>query len=364
MLDTLAGIYYKRIFNTHFSSGIYMIFKKFQKSFAPTAALLLTAILLFSPLTGSAEMLDRVVAVVNDDIITLSELEESGSEYINKVKQRAPVDQQEEAVEQAQMQVLTKLITQRLITQKATEAGIKVSDAEVEEFLEQKRQEMGLSPDELRDKLKQSGLTEDIYKTDLRNELLRGKLISYEVRSKVIITDEMIKEYYETEYADEVGDGGFYLLQMGFVWETESDSEQSAEALEKAKAKALERAQETRKRVVDGGDFGKLAQQYSDLASADDGGDLGVFQKDELAPYMRDAILSLKVGEVSPIIDTPIGYQFFKLLSKESGEKAKERALEAIKEDIRNKLMQEKFKEEYAKWVEELQNKSYIKRML
>lgn len=341
-----------------------MFLNIFRIAFIQKNAFVLLAVLLITSGQSSAKMLDRIVAVVNDDIITLSELEESGKDYLSRVQKAAPADERDEVMKQARERVLNKMITQRLISQQAVLANIRVTDEEFAENYERNLSKMGLSHQDFLRKLEETGLSEERYKADLRNKLLRDKLILYEVRSKVIITDEMIEEYYKTEYAEEVTEGGFYLLQMGFTWNAPGGTEQTEEQLDAAKALARKRAEDARQEVVNGADFSMVARQSSDLPSAEDGGDLGVFQKDELAPYMRDAILALNVGEISPIIETPIGFQFFKLLSRQNGEDVQQAPLETVKNDLRAKLLEKKFQEVYADWVEKIKKGSYIKKML
>lgn len=328
------------------------------------AVFTLWSALFFQPGHGTAKMLDRIVAVVNDDIITLSELEESGKEYLDRVKEKAPEDNRTEYMEEARRRLLTKIITERLINQQAAAANIRITDKELQHNYEKNLEKIGLSRQDFLRKLEETGLSEERYKADLRNKLLRDKLIIYEVRSKVVVTDEMIKEYYDNQYTEGVSDGGFYLLQMGFTWEDSEQVQQSEDLPITAKERARQRAERIRQEVLDGGDFSKLARQESDLPSAEDGGDLGIFQKDELAPYMRDAIVNLDVGEISPVIETPNSFQFFKLLSRQGEEESMQAHFETVKQDIRAKLMESKFQEEYKKWVEQIKTGSYIKKML
>lgn len=341
-----------------------MFLNIFRLTFTQVAAFILLAALLLNPGQSPAKMLDRIVAVVNDDVITLSELEESGKDYLSRVQKAAPADKVDEVMKQAKERVLNKLITQQLISQQAASANIRLTDEEFAEHYERNLSKMRLSHQDFLRKLEESGLSEERYKTDLRNKLLRDKLILYEVRSKIVITDEMIEEYYNKEYAEEVTEGGFYLLQMGFAWDTPETTEQAENQIVAAKDLARKRAEEARQEVVNGGDFGILAKQRSDLPSAEDGGDLGVFQEDELAAYMRDAILALDVGDISPIIETPTGFQFFKLISRQSGDDVEQAPFETVKNDIRAKLSEKKFQETYEDWVEKIKKGSYIKRML
>ncbi|MFN2353128.1 MAG: peptidylprolyl isomerase [Desulfopila sp.] len=327
-------------------------------------ALFLCAITLLVPLSAKTEMLDRIAAVVNDDVITLSELEDSGREYLARIREKAPADQVDAMLEEGRKRLLDKLINQRLIAQQAVDANIQVPDQELESSYAQQLQKMGLSEEEFRDKLKQSGLSVEKYKTDLRGKILRDKLIRFEVRSKIVVTEEMMKDYYTTKYSEEIEGGGYYLLQMGFTWRDSEEVHNSPELLEADKARARQRAEKARQRIVDGADFGTIARQSSDLPSAADGGDIGVFEKDDMASYMREAIVELDVGEISPVLETPIGYQFFKLLSRKQDEDVERVPFEAVKEDIRQKLMERNFKEVYSQWVEEIKESSYVKKMV
>ncbi|MDJ0623647.1 MAG: peptidylprolyl isomerase [Desulfocapsaceae bacterium] len=333
------------------------------KSFFITLTVLLGALLSY-PVHGTAEMLDRIVAVVNDDIITLSELEESGKEYLDRVQEKAPEEKRKDYMKEARQRVLSKIITERLINQQAATANVKITDVELQRSYQKNLEKIGVSHQEFLRKLEETGLSEERYKTDLRNKLLRDKLILYEVRSKVVVTDEMVKEYYDNQYAEEIAQGGFYLLQMGFSWGESEQVQQSEDLLAADKARARQRAERIRQEVLDGEDFSKLARQESDLPSAEDGGDLGIFQENELAPYMRDAIVNLDVGEISPVIETPNSFQFFKLLSRQDDEESMQAHFETVKDDIRVKLMESKFQEEYKKWVEQIKTGSYIKKML
>ena len=100
------------------------------------------------------------------------------------------------------------------------------------------------------------------------------------------------------------------------------------------------------------------------MPSAADGGDIGLFQKDEMATYMLDAVLTLKAGEISQVVETPVGFQFFKLLSSLEGDIVHQVPYESVKEEIRKKLFEITFKEEFQTWVEDIKKGSYIKKML
>ena len=331
----------------------------------PTAILLSLIVLtvLLFPVLGSAELLDRVVAVVNDEVITLSDLENEGREFFRKVSAKTPAESLSEELNKAREDVLNALIEKHLIAQKAKENHISVSPGEVEGAFQHIVSQSGMSSEAFLAKMRDSGMTEPAYKEQLKTQVLQSKLVSTDVRSKTVITDDEILDYYDTHYTSQVSKGGFYLLQIGFPWLNAKDSETSSDVLQENKAKAREKAEEVYELAKDGKDFKELSKKYSELPSASDGGDIGVFQLDEMAPYMRDAVKDLKPGEISEIIETADGYQFFKLLNNQDGTIVIKTPLEQVKEEIRNKLYEQRMKKAYDEWMADLKDKAYIQKL-
>lgn len=311
---------------------------------------------LLLPLNLCAEVVDKVVAVVNDEVITLSELEEETTGVFRSITESNPGVPAIDALEQARQISLNSMIERRLIQQKAKKYNVTVTEEDIEAAYEQVRNGMSLSPTEFRQKLEKSGLTVESYRNKLRSQLLQSRLLSFDVRSKIVVTEEMILDYYDENYTSRVDKGSYYLLQIGCSWKKIDDPQ-----------KLAAEKQETRKRTErihglakKGQDFRNLAEKFSELPSASDGGDIGVFTLDEMAPAMRDAVQSLKPGEVSDIIETPAGYQFFKLLSGEENAIVVTAGFEAVKEEIRQKIFEEKLKTAYSEWVKKLKEEAYI----
>jgi len=218
-----------------------------------------------------------------------------------------------------------------------------------------------MSPEQFRDQLKKAGMTEAVYRENLRNQMLQSKLLNYEVRSKIIITDDMILDYYDTHYTNQVAEGGYYMLQMGFVAKKDSQSSGKVDAASMLEAK--KRAERVLSLVESGQDFSSLAKKFSELPSAADGGNIGTFQEDEMAENMRAAVTSLKPGQVSKLVETPDGYQFFKLLSSQEGGVVVQAPYDSVKEEIKKTLYDEKLKAEFEAWVKKIKDAAYIKKM-
>jgi peptidyl-prolyl cis-trans isomerase SurA len=314
---------------------------------------------LLTPLYLSAEVVDKVVAVINDEVITLSELEEETAGLFRSIAKERPGEPILDTLEEAREVTLNSMIERRLIKQKAKRYNVTVTDEDIDTAYERMRNGMSLNPTEFRQKLEKSGLTEESYRNKLKSQILQSRLLSYDVRSKIIVTEEMILDYYDANYTSRVDKGSYYLLQMGFSWpETDDPKELAAN-----KQETRDRTERVYNLAKNGQDFNSLAEKFSDLPSASDGGDIGIFTLDEMAPAMRDAVATLNPGELSKIIETPAGYQFFKLLSGEENAIVVTASFEAVKEEIREKIFEEKLKVAYAEWVKKLKEDAYIQRL-
>jgi len=317
----------------------------------------LVLLLLYSAAPLSAEIVDCCVAAVNDDVITLSEVNEAGKALFKRVAEQTPPGRLSEALQQARKNVIDKLIDKKLLLQEAKRYKMTVSDEEVDKALERILSRNHTTARQFHKQLAAMGLNEKQYREDLKDQILSSKLVNIAVRSKVIIPEEKMIDYYDMHYTEQVGDGGFYILQIGCSW----DKTQNGSSLKKAKEAALKKAERVRSLAVAGQDFKKLAHEYSDLPSAVDGGDIGVFRSEEMADYMRRAVVKLKAGEISKIVETPSGYQIYKLLSSQEGQIITKVPYESVKDEIREILYRQEMQKLYKNWIKDLRAQSYIK---
>lgn len=330
-------------------------------------SILLSASLFLSPLLHVspcwAEVVDKVVAVVNNDVITMSEVDEEGKTYFKKVTESAPPEKLAEMLIQARDAVLNGLIDKYLIKQKARSMNVSVSDDEVQASIDKIMATNNMTQDQFREKLAEGGVNEEAYRDNLKSQLLQKKLISFAVHSKVVITDDMILDYYDTNYTKHLLEDEYYLLQIGFIWGKDPKTRESTPALYLDKKEARERAERVHALAKQGQDFRELAKKFSELPSAEDGGDIGAFKKNDMADYMKGAVLSLSQGEVSDIIETPAGFQFFKLLSGKDTSIVTKAPFESVKNEIREKLYQKKLEHEFTAWITAIREKAIIQKM-
>ena len=323
--------------------------------------IILLLLLLVWPSFVAAELVDRVVAEVNDDVITLSELETAGDSYFKRIREKAPARELNAALRQAREEVLTSLLDKMLLSQAAEKMSLSVSEAEIDTAVDQIMARNNATIKEFRKELESMHTTEQKFREDLHDQILQSKMINFQVRSRIVIIEEDIKEYYQKEYTREDGESGYYILQMGFTWEKQGNLVMPGTV---AKQDARKRAGEIRTRVLDGESFKELAKSFSNLPSAMDGGDIGMIKKEEMASYMRDTVLAMRPGEISPIVETESGFQFFKLLSVRDGDMVVLAPYESVRDEIRDRLYQQDMEEQYDIWVKELREKAYIKEFL
>lgn len=307
----------------------------------------------------AAGIIDSCVAVVNEDVITLSDVDEVGEPIFRQITEKAPPQELDMALKQARKNIIEKLIEKKLVMRQAARLHISVAEAEIDHALEQVLRDNSIGTEAFKAELEKMGSNEARYRENLRDQILSSKLINYEVRSKVVVPEETIREYYDKQYIEQVTAGSYSILQIGFSLAGEEEDAADPVAVKKAVKK---QAEEVRKLAEEGQDFKNLARQYSDLPSADDGGDIGTFQQDEMAAYMRDAVISLQPGEISPVVESPDGYMIFKLLSsRKTGEAMGKVPYGEVKQEIYNTLYKQEIEQRYKAWLEQIRDEAYIK---
>ena len=342
----------------------------------PLFAATLFIALLFAP--AKAEVVDRIVAVVNNDVITQSELDAEAQGAYTHIDATLPPEQRQAMRQHVKGEVLDSLIDKLLIAQQAKTLKVKVTEGEIDEAVQQVLERNHITKEELLASLAESGVNENIYRNTVRSQLLQNKLVAQELRNKVVITEEMARKEYERRRGDasdgaEKKSGGrliYTLQQIGCRWDDIEGKDLPSEVLAENKNKARERIEKVRQMAIDGNDFAGLAAQYSDLPSAADHGDLGALPDDELGADMLAAIKGLRDGEISDIVETPDAFQFFKLVKTEDGKAVENDAAAKstddfllIKDRIMNDLYNTGIKKAFSDWAQELRENAYIRKM-
>jgi len=313
---------------------------------------------LFLPVVAPADIVDRVVAVVNDEVITLSEVNEEGKTLLQRVAENVSAAELPDALQQVRQTIIEKLIEKKIMLQEAAKANITVSDEEVNAAFERILARNNTTPVQFRAQLAPLGMTEEQFRENLREQVLSSKLVNYEIRSKLIISEDRIIDYYDTHYTERVGEGGYYILQIGVSVE-EGDKETEDGPFRKQQARA--RAEHIRSLALAGEDFRALAKQHSELPSAVDGGDLGVLHKEDMSAAMLEVIAKTKPGAITDIIETPSGWQFFKVLSSQEGQIITKVPFESVRDEIYDTLYQQEVEAYFEDWMKKKKSQAYIK---
>jgi peptidyl-prolyl cis-trans isomerase SurA len=296
-------------------------------------------------------LVDGIAAIVNDEVITLSEWNEAVEPYIAQIRPSVhdPQDRHE-VVSRLRQEVLNRMIDHKLADQESQRLGVEVDESEVDERINQMMAAQSMSRKDLEQALQDQGYTLEEYRRQIKEQMLRMQLINLEVKSKIAITDEEIEDYY-TQHKEDYEDKERYHLRTILVRVSPAASAQE-------RNEALKRMEAVVEDFEDGMVFEELAQRHSDDITANGGGDLGFFYLNELSPEFRETVRGMQEGAISPIIQTPQGYQVVMLeeIKREGGKSLEEAKLE-IQEELYNELVEKKYKA----WLEELRDRSYIR---
>ncbi len=270
-------------------------------------AIVVGAGLLGPPRLLAAQLVDRIVAVVNDDVITATELERDLQRSLQQLRQRmGPGNLPPRKV--LRRQLLERMIIDRIQTQRARERGLQVSAQEVDQAVRRMARQNGLSVSRFREALQRQGLDYGEYRQRLKEQILRGRLQDRAVRSKVHVTDEEVASYLARQGKGSQTDFEYHLRHI-LVAVPEEASPQETEKL-RAKAEGL------RERIRQGDAFSRVAASESDGQNALDGGELGWFRPGELPAPVLAEIEAVNPGHLSRVVRTPSGFHLFKVTDR------------------------------------------------
>jgi peptidyl-prolyl cis-trans isomerase SurA len=294
-------------------------------------------------------MTNAIIAVVNDDIITLYDIDrEAKTAYSDAEKKGTLNDSSRRQIRRA---TLDHLIEKKLTEQKIRELNIHVSEEEIRQAIDDVRKQNNIpSQEALVAALAAQGLSYDQYRAQLQEQIEKLKLVSMEVRAKVQVGETEMREYYAANLAKYTEEDSYRARHIFF------------KTGDKATSEEIQRAKSTALAVLDsakaGKDFAELAKRFSeDPAARKDGGDLGSFKKGDMQPELEKTIFSLKPGEISDLVSTPIGFHIIKLEAKIPGIT---KPFESVKADIEEALYRKKSEERFSQWAKDLRGKASV----
>ncbi len=305
---------------------------------------------LFSGLSAQAELVDRIVAIVNDEIISQSDV----IKYTDKTSKGAMVDDllvPDEATKNAMLKdpkvLLQKMIDERIIDSEVKRQNLSVPAEKVETEIRNIAKQNNISRDELKKAVEEKGTTFAQYQDFIRRGLERQALIEKVIVSKIKISEEDVLNQYLLQSGDSNSQLFEYTVAQIFFSPEKGDL-----------AQARDRARFVLGKLKNGGDFEKLASEYSEDPNFTSGGILGTFKSGEFLKELEQAVSKLQIGEFSNIVQTKQGLHILKLVNRKAIPDPKS---EASKEKIRSQLYEKAYKKQFQSWLDQARSDSFIR---
>lgn len=251
---------------------------------------------------------DRIVAVVNDEVITLHELRARLDLAVKQLKKQGTPVPGRDVLEQ---QMLERLVMDKVQLQQAKETGVKVDDAQLEQALQRIAAGNKMSLAQLREALQKDGIVFSKFREEIRDEMTIARIREREVENKIAISEGEIDNYLAE---DSASSGGNEEYEVAHILLRTPESA-SPEQIQRIKAKA----DQLFERIGKGEDFSQLAASFSDAPDGLQGGSLGMRPRERLPSIFLDAVVKLKPGEVAPVLRSPNGFHLVKLVAKRGG---------------------------------------------
>lgn len=299
--------------------------------------------------SAHAEIMERIVAVVNGEIITMSELDNAFEPYKKKIEESYKAADKEKVIAEAKLSMLNKLIDNNLIDQESKKSGIVVNDDEVTTSINDALSKRKMKMDDLLYELAKENSSIEAYKKELKDHLLRMKFLRREIKSRLAVSEEEIGDYYIKHREAYEGKEAVRIRQILILFPKNSDKN--------IKAKLRAEMDAIHKRLQNGEPFETLAAQYSQEPAAATGGDIGFIEKGSMLHVVDSVAFSLKQDEISKVIESPVGFHIIKAIDKRG---AGIKPIASVREEIKTKIEQEKMDKKYEDWIKDLRSKSVI----
>lgn len=315
---------------------------------------LLAAVLVAS--TSSAEVIERIIAIVNDDIITQTDL----TKFADRLKTGGLTDDLLVPDEETKNQILNNrdkllntMIDEKMIDSEVKRQGLTVPIEKVEQEIRSIAKRNNISRDQLKQALQEKGLSFSQYQDFIKTGLERQALIEKSITSKIKVSEDDVNAVYMATVKDATAQTFEYTLaHIHFLPDKTKDAKT-------AKTQMEQRSQTALKKLQEGGGFEKVASEYSDDPNFSSGGVLGTFKSGELLKEFDGVVQKMNVGDISGIIQTKSGgWHILKLLKKRP---VGDPVADKEKEKIRSQLYEKAYKKQFHSWLEQLRQEAFIR---
>ncbi len=318
---------------------------KINKRLGLSLVFFLCAGFFFSFRSSAAEVLERILAVVNDEIVTEQDLENAMAPVIAQYRTTTTGKEYQDKVQEARREFLEKVIEDKMILSEAKRRKVIVKDEEVDEMITEVRNKFPNREVFLK-AIEEQSLTEKKLWNRFHDQLLMQKLVNYEVRSRVSVSPGEVSEYYKT-HQDEFARSERVRLQHILIRSGGARSEDEAKAF----------AETLADRLKAGASFEETAKTYSEAAEAKEGGEMGWMDKGQLLGEIDAKVFGLSAGEVTPPITSSLGVHIFKVVERET---SSVKPFSEVRNQIQDKIFKEKMNGRLEKWISGLKKNAYI----
>jgi len=302
--------------------------------------------------TGEGKTVEEIVARVNNEIITRSELEKARAsaedESRAECQGRCTPEQLQVAIEDRQKFALRDLIDQSLLSQRGKDMGINVEGDVVKQLDQIRIQNKLPDMDALERAVTSQGINWDDFKTNIRNRILTQSVIGQEVGRHITIGHEEEMKYYNEHKSEFVRPEQVALSAIEIKTEGKKESEIPT---------LKEKANTVRKKALDGEDFSELAKRYSDGSTAAQGGQLGVYKRGELSKELEDTVFVMKKNQLTEVIETKSGFLILKVMEHYT---EGEQPFDVVEPEIQERLYSQRMEPAMREYLKTLREQSYV----
>ncbi len=278
------------------------------RTFFKILGIALLAIIHLNAYSEDIVKLDRIVAVVDQSVITEQELENRIRTVTAQLKKQG-VELPPENI--LRKQILERLISDALQLQYAAQTGVKVDDNQLDKTIQRIAEQNQMSVKEFSDALAADGVSFTKFRADIRNEITISRLRDREIESRVNVTESEIDNYLTTQASSNENRDEYEIAHILI----RTPEEGSPEEIQKARSKV----EEAIKALQEGASFAKVSANYSDAPNALEGGNLGWKAASQIPSLFQEALKNMQPGEISPALRSPNGFHVLKLINKRGG---------------------------------------------
>lgn len=303
---------------------------------------------------AQARIIDRIAAIVNSDVITLSEVDILIAKRPDASEELKDPDNREAVLSRYRGESLETLIAERLLEAEIRKRDLRASELQTERAFELQLQSNRMTRERFVEELGKAGLTLSAYKEELGKRLQRQMLLERLFMPKIKVTDEDVQTYYNQNLNALKGDTVEYCVTHVLRHTPPGMSATDIDA-----QRVL--AEQLQKRALAGEDFGALAKLNSQDPSASRAGDIGCFKRGQMVKAFEEPVFKMKKGEISGVIKTQFGFHVAKVTDIKG---AAVRPFKEVAEMIRMKLTQDQMERQVTRWVEDEKKKAFIDRKI